>query len=623
MTVTLTAIEQLDEALTLIRDGLKKATSVISPELTARDFHAVSNQLSELNGLLNTRSVITSTIGFLADKHHSGDQVGSRTPETYVMNLFSVSRAEARRMIDRGKDTYSPPTLAEIRKEIHASALSANSANDGEDFSSSDEAENPPETQLMSLEDRKLEFEQAKKVHVNQKKAQNLAATLLTTNTPGEEYLHILDTELRRLEGISRRQSIRAEALKKASELTPAEFRYHLRNLVNRSNALNHDPHASFRKRYIAIGTPDADGGARITGYLPAPTLALFQQALAGANRPDATTSSHHASSTPSDTTENAVHSGVCGTAISNSTNPRKLGQRRLDTLAHILSNRVGSAGSRHSGVGSLVVSITTEELQEILDETQGARLTELIHQPRPTNTAAHISLVELMNLGLAKYDMACLHDNSTGNALYLGRTKRSANFWQKIALVAEQLVCSHPGCDVPAVNCEVHHIESWNNGGDTDIENLTLLCRNHHMDNNDNKNLHTPRGWAESDPVTGRKGYQDIASQGTATLPPVRINTGWMARQAAGFKIFTAQTESGTLTSGFNKPGLDTASFNDRMIEAKENSHKNHLHKRGYEHTDTSALSPPFEKASEDENLPPRSPCHGGSNCDCSDTSP
>lgn len=544
MTVILTALERLDEALILIREGLKEAATVITPELKAHDFYAMSKQLGELNGLLNARSVITTTIGFLADKHHSGSEVGSRTPETYIMNLLTVSRTEARRMINRGKDTYAPPALAEISKELRT----AHNCTEEDCNSPSDNDKNTPGTLGIDLEQRRREFEQAKKVREEEKKAQDQAAELLVNNSLGEEYLQILDSELRHLQGIIHRQTIRAKALQKAPELTPTEFRYCVRDLVKRSNAQHHDPHTGFKRRYIAIGKPDADGGARITGYLPGPTLALFEQALAAANRPDPTTRSQLASSNPAVTDSNTAANSCCKTSLSTAvTAPkeqRKLGQRRVDTLAHILRNHVSSSSSRHSGVGSLVVSITTDELHEILDETNGARLTQLIHKPRPTNTAAQISLVELMSLGLATFDIACLHDSTTGNALYLGRTKRSASFWQKIALVAEQLVCSHPGCDVPAVNCEVHHIKSWISGGETDIDNLTLLCRNHHMDNNDRKDPRTPRGWAESDPVTGRKGHQDLPQKGSTALPPVRINTGWMAKQAAGYKIFTTQKQ-------------------------------------------------------------------------------
>jgi hypothetical protein len=41
---------------------------------------------------------------------------------------------------------------------------------------------------------------------------------------------------------------------------------------------------------------------------------------------------------------------------------------------------------------------------------------------------------------------------------------------------------CQHPGCRVPAKWCDVHHIVHWIPGGRTDLDNLVLLCRRHHV---------------------------------------------------------------------------------------------------------------------------------------------
>ena len=37
------------------------------------------------------------------------------------------------------------------------------------------------------------------------------------------------------------------------------------------------------------------------------------------------------------------------------------------------------------------------------------------------------------------------------------------------------------PGCDHPPPWCERHHIVAWVDGGRTDLDNVTLLCRHHH----------------------------------------------------------------------------------------------------------------------------------------------
>jgi hypothetical protein len=37
------------------------------------------------------------------------------------------------------------------------------------------------------------------------------------------------------------------------------------------------------------------------------------------------------------------------------------------------------------------------------------------------------------------------------------------------------------PGCGRSAKWCDVHHLVSWAEGGETVIDNLCLLCRHHH----------------------------------------------------------------------------------------------------------------------------------------------
>ncbi|MFW9204795.1 HNH endonuclease signature motif containing protein [Corynebacterium striatum] len=77
----------------------------------------------------------------------------------------------------------------------------------------------------------------------------------------------------------------------------------------------------------------------------------------------------------------------------------------------------------------------------------------------------------------------------------------------------ASELVCSRPGCDKPWVECDVHHIHAWAAGGTTDLRNLTLQCRGHHVDNNDQRDGARNMGHAERCPKTGRVGYRPAGS--------------------------------------------------------------------------------------------------------------
>jgi hypothetical protein len=62
-----------------------------------------------------------------------------------------------------------------------------------------------------------------------------------------------------------------------------------------------------------------------------------------------------------------------------------------------------------------------------------------------------------------------------------VGRSKRLANIHQRRALEAIHPTCAIPDCEVIFDHCNVHHIEYWENGGATDLNNMIPLCSRHH----------------------------------------------------------------------------------------------------------------------------------------------
>jgi hypothetical protein len=65
---------------------------------------------------------------------------------------------------------------------------------------------------------------------------------------------------------------------------------------------------------------------------------------------------------------------------------------------------------------------------------------------------------------------------------LDLGRTKRTASTDQRRALIIRDRGCVHPDCDRDPRWCDVHHLEEWlADSGNTDLDNLALLCAQHH----------------------------------------------------------------------------------------------------------------------------------------------
>jgi hypothetical protein len=65
---------------------------------------------------------------------------------------------------------------------------------------------------------------------------------------------------------------------------------------------------------------------------------------------------------------------------------------------------------------------------------------------------------------------------------LDVGRRTRVVSRAQRRALVHRDGGCAFPGCDRPHRWCDAHHLIPWQRGGPTDLDNLCLLCRRHHV---------------------------------------------------------------------------------------------------------------------------------------------
>ncbi len=73
-----------------------------------------------------------------------------------------------------------------------------------------------------------------------------------------------------------------------------------------------------------------------------------------------------------------------------------------------------------------------------------------------------------------------CLGED--GDVLDLGRAKRLITPGQRRALYLRDKGCSFPGCTQPPRNCQGHHVVAWEDGGPTNLANLTLLCEHHRV---------------------------------------------------------------------------------------------------------------------------------------------
>ncbi|KAB3519893.1 DUF222 domain-containing protein [Corynebacterium sp. zg254] len=100
------------------------------------------------------------------------------------------------------------------------------------------------------------------------------------------------------------------------------------------------------------------------------------------------------------------------------------------------------------------------------------------------TDTGTLMPVNQLIEAALAQ-DVYLQVLDLNARTLWLGRSSRLGSLDQYLALFGEEGGSTAPGSDTPAAWCHIHHIQGWEYGGTTDIDNLTLVDpRNHaHVD--------------------------------------------------------------------------------------------------------------------------------------------
>ena len=148
----------------------------------------------------------------------------------------------------------------------------------------------------------------------------------------------------------------------------------------------------------------------------------------------------------------------------------RTHGQRMHDALEQLCDRILRTDTAVPDAGGTPATVIITLDLADLADKTGYAVAGDgtLI----PTEKALQLA-------NAAEVYFAAV--SATGEVLQLGRSRRIATRSQTIALIARDRGCSFPGCDTAPEWTERHHVIPWSEGGRTDLDNLTLLCRYHH----------------------------------------------------------------------------------------------------------------------------------------------
>jgi hypothetical protein len=107
------------------------------------------------------------------------------------------------------------------------------------------------------------------------------------------------------------------------------------------------------------------------------------------------------------------------------------------------------------------------------------------------TGGGTKIPIADVIRMGAHANHNLAVFDGVSGQALALYRTKRVASPAQRIMLIARDGGCSKPCCTVGAYGCQVHHASrDWRNGGNTNVDDMTLAC------GPDNRLVDDDTGW-------------------------------------------------------------------------------------------------------------------------------
>ena len=139
--------------------------------------------------------------------------------------------------------------------------------------------------------------------------------------------------------------------------------------------------------------------------------------------------------------------------------------QRRADALAELICEQTLNTKNKRSGTNLLVIADYCVIKQQL-------------HNLRLAN-GTPITEQSFRELAVDANILPAMFNNKT-QRLWLGRSQRTASDAQRIALTARDKHCV--GCGTDPLWCRAHHIKYWSHGGETNLDNLTLVGdRCHH----------------------------------------------------------------------------------------------------------------------------------------------
>jgi hypothetical protein len=145
----------------------------------------------------------------------------------------------------------------------------------------------------------------------------------------------------------------------------------------------------------------------------------------------------------------------------------RTLAQRQHDAM--LVVGRIALMSGELGHLNGLPVSVIIRTTLQDLESRAGIGV---------TGGGTKLPIADVIRMGAHAHHHLAVFDKATGQALALYRTKRVASAAQRIMLIARDGGCTKPCCTVGAYGCQAHHAsKDWAQGGNTNVDDLTLAC--------------------------------------------------------------------------------------------------------------------------------------------------
>ncbi len=157
--------------------------------------------------------------------------------------------------------------------------------------------------------------------------------------------------------------------------------------------------------------------------------------------------------------------------ARNDSTLSGNLMNKMSDALVSIVTGETEMHPERRHAAAQINVIVSAETLLGISDSPATIVGTDTVLTANAIRELAETSHLRRM-----------IVDDTTGAPLELGRKSYEPTRVMKDFVKLRDRQCRAPGCVRTAMKCDVDHVQAWDDGGQTNVNNLVSLCRRHHV---------------------------------------------------------------------------------------------------------------------------------------------